>query len=164
MTDLTAIAIEDARAHHTARLELIQFTDQQAMNLLSLYVTLSIAAASGFGASLGSALVPAAAGYALLTAAIPLLAGAACCFKVLSSADIALPGREPAFWRWATENDALTGADVLKAYLGQMAETAEVNRGVNRRGTWWLSTARACGVTAPVLASSVALAAWRYGL
>jgi hypothetical protein len=51
-------AIEDARARHEAILTLIYATDRQAMSMLSLYVTLGLATASVFVASIDPSQCP----------------------------------------------------------------------------------------------------------
>lgn len=162
---LIEIAIEDVREKHKALFELIRFTDQQAMALLSLYTTLAVAAASGFGASLGKdAIIPAAGGAGLLAAAVALAAGSACCFRVLRSATISTPGRGPDFWIWAMENPGVDETEMLSSYLRQLEKPIATNRAVNASGTWWLMLARICGMAAPILAGGVAAAAWRAGL
>lgn len=159
---LIEIAVEDVREKHKALFELIRFTDQQAMALLSLYTTLAVAAASGFGASLGSApLLPAAAGWALLAACAAFVVGTGCALRVMWSSDIATPGREPDFWQWA-DGDHCGAQDVLSAYLKQMEEPIAWNRSLNRKTTRWLQAARACGIAAPVLAAAAAY--WRAGM
>ncbi|MFG1255908.1 hypothetical protein V5F79_01185 [Xanthobacter flavus] len=158
------IAIEDVRAKHTALFELIRFTDQQAMALLGLYTTIAVAAAAGFGASLGpNRLIPLSAGVAMLVAAAFLVVGAACCFRVIRSATISTPGREAEFWVWATTTPTIGGAAVLSAYLRQADDMMEKNRIVNESGTAWLRRARGFGMAAPLLAVMGALVAVKAG-
>lgn len=149
--DLIGIAIEDARSRHAATFELVRFTDSQAMSLLGLYVTLGIATVSGaaFGLAPASGL-PAPVATALAAAAVLLFVGAAFCLRVLASADLGLPGREPAFWIWAlADQDAKA---ILLGYMERLAEASAVNKALNTSATGHLGNARLCGALAPLAA------------
>lgn len=162
---LIEIAVEDVRVKLAATFELIRFIDQQAMALLGLQTTLAVAAVTGFGASLGPApLLPFAAGVGLLSSAVALVSGAACCMRVVSSATIATPGRDPDFWRWAHDNKDIVLAAALSAYLDGAEQMVANNRALNDRGARWFAAARYCSVAAPILAIATAFSAWSYGL
>lgn len=92
-------AIEDARTRHEAVVNLIYQTDQQAVSLLSLYVTLVLATSSGFvGTLVTPSVVPSGFAAPLLVATLGFVAGAYMCFRTLQTAMLNLPGRQAKFW------------------------------------------------------------------
>ncbi|MEP9349161.1 hypothetical protein [Xanthobacter sp. KR7-225] len=158
---LFAAALEDARERHKAVYELIRFTDQQAMALLNLYCTLGVASASGAAASLGrDAIIPLPVGSALGVAALFFILGAGCCFRVLASATINLPGREAGFWTWANSYPTLGLSEILAAYLDGVADREAMNNGVNATGAKWLGRARLFGLIAPFTSLCIAIGTW----
>lgn len=153
--------LEDLRARHQAVVDLIYFTDTQATTLLQLYVTVGLAIATGGVTALaGAAPLPIAAGWGLVAATAPLLAG--CYFCLLAtgarSYNLNLPGRGAEFWSWA----ALEGVDqrmVLEAYLGNLRDKQAANNQVNTQTAAALKRAKYAGAATPlvfVLASALA--------
>lgn len=151
--------IEDARARHAAVVMLIHQTDTQAMNLLRLYVTLTIATASGAAAMVNSA--SGALVTALVAMSIVLAAGSAFCLRALRSGAINAPGRDPDFWLWALHPDVDRDA-ALRAYLDNLKAKLELNRNLNQNTATALTWSKRCGVAAPLLGIASA-AGWTVG-
>ncbi|QRG07920.1 hypothetical protein EZH22_06020 [Xanthobacter dioxanivorans] len=153
-------AVEDARERHKAVIELIRFTDQQAISLLNFHAALGVALVSGAAACLGKdPLVPAFVGIAFGAGAICFIAGAWCALKVQASATISLPGREPKFWIWAAHGEI--GNDlVFEEYMNSLARGQIKNDEANIYGVKWLKRARACVFAAPIAAISASGAAY----
>lgn len=146
------IALDDARARHAAVVALIYFTEQQAMGLLRLYTTLSLAAASAAAAGfLHTAQLPRPLQFALLGATAVLLFGAGNCLAAMKSAAISLPGRDPDFWIWATE-ESVTREQWIEAYLSNLNGKAKANRDLNKRSARALARAKLCAIAAPLAA------------
>jgi hypothetical protein len=157
--DLFKIAIDDARNRHKAVLDLIYFTDNQAMNLLRLYVTLALAATSAIIASFGSKpaiTVDLAVG--LSGAVAVLFYGSWQCFKAMSSASLNLPGRDPDFWIWAAENKQ-TPEELSLEYLKAMVEGSASNNAHNAKSAAALRKAKLAGVIAVPVAAIIGLSA-----
>src|SRR5690606_29655615 len=99
-TDQLQVALDDARARQTALLQLIYFTDQQAMSLLRLYVTIAVATATGAATGFApNSWIPMAASIGLTVVSIALLVGCYFCFQAMKTAELALPGRGADFWK-----------------------------------------------------------------
>jgi hypothetical protein len=148
-TDLK-IVLDDVRARDLALLNLITFTDRQAMALFRVYVTVgaatAVAAASGF---LGVDPLLHFAGPS--TAIIALTLAFACyfCLRAMVPADIGLPGRSAEFWQW-TVDDRVLVEDVLAYYLNQAKAAQDQNRKTNEKGATALAWAKRLGIVAPV--------------
>lgn len=144
--------IEDARARHAAVVALIYAADAQALSLMRLYVTLSIAAVSGAAASLGqTALFPRPVMWALILTAAIFVIGTAFCLRTLRSTNLNLPGRTGDFWQWAISNDVDRTA-VLEAYLDNVEKKGKMNNDISASSGNALKWAKRCGVVAPVVA------------
>ena len=144
-------AIEDARIKHGAVVALIETTTRQSMALLSLYVTLGLAAASGAATGFGgSSIVPLGAAWALLVGAFTVLAGAGFCFHAMYTSMINLPGRGPEFWLWADDSE-ISFEDACREYLRSMEEKRDSNNALNARAAWALHRAKLIGILAPIL-------------
>ncbi|MGQ4273392.1 hypothetical protein [Terrihabitans sp. B22-R8] len=157
--------LDDVRTRQKALHDLILFTDRQAMALLRLYATLSLALTSAGVASLrpGSA-IPLAAGLGLLVASALFIIGALLCFQAMKQASIAFPGRDAEFWTWARRDD-VTEEAALGAYLDQAGTTFAENYDLNATTAKHLARAKRLGVAAPALALIVAVGAQRiFGL
>ncbi|MDX8530087.1 hypothetical protein RFM41_12110 [Mesorhizobium sp. VK25A] len=143
------IVMDDVRARDAALLNLIIFTDRQAMALFRVYVTVgaatAVAAASGF---LGVDPLLHFAGPS--TAAIALTLGLACyfCLRAMTPADIGLPGRPAEFWQW-TADDRVQVEDVIGHYLSQAKAVQDQNRKTNEEGARALAWAKRLGIIAP---------------
>ncbi|THK35641.1 hypothetical protein EHS39_23725 [Ensifer sp. MPMI2T] len=145
------VALDDARARHTALVNLILFTDQKAMAVFRLYVTLGIGAG-----------ITAAAGFfrddellqfsrwSMLATAEWLAIGALFCFRAMSRSSINLPGRGAEFWQWAMLPQH--GAeDVAEAYFAELLETQKANRSLNERTASALDIAVKMGIATPLI-------------
>ncbi len=155
--------LEDARARHAAVVALIYFNDTQAMNLLRLYLTIGVAAASGAIAALtNNTAIPVATGWALAAATIVMLFGSFLCLLAMASGTINLPGRDPDFWLWGL-NPQIEKPEVLKRYLENLSEKAEVNRKLSERSGIALTYAKYCVVAAIIAAACAGAIALRLG-
>jgi hypothetical protein len=151
-------AIEDARTRHEAVVNLIYQTDQQAVSLLSLFVTLALATASGFvGSLVKPPVVPAGFTVPLLVATLGFLVGAYMCFRTLETAMINLPGREAKFWTWAN-GEGVTGEMAFGSYLENLQSKTDQNNKLNATTSKSLRWARRFGIAAPLLSLLVAMA------
>lgn len=149
--DYLKVALDDARARQTALLQLIYFTDQQAMGLLRLYVTIGLAAAAGAAAGLGpEAWLPKAVSIGLGFAAAALTIGCFFCFLTMRTAQVGLPGRGPEFWRTAMELSDLD--HVVAQYLEELEAGQRRDRETNRRSGKSFERAKWAGISAPALA------------
>ena len=158
------VAIEDARTRHKAIVDLIYFTEQQAMGLLRLYITLAVAAASAAIAawSKGS-VVPPEVGVALATSSIILVLGSWYCFKAMETAEINMPGRDAEFWIWANHED-VPQYQILEKYLEELQEKHALNRGVNVSSARAFHNAKLTGVSVPIGALAAGLVALGIGV
>jgi hypothetical protein len=145
-------AIEDSRTRHEAIVALIYWTDQQAMALLALYVTLGLATAGGFifGITQESMLPPALLA-SLFAATVMLTLGALTCFYAMQTAVFNLPGRQAEFWLWA-DSPKIKVDDAYREYLRNLQNKHGLNDGVNFQTSLALRRARMLGVFTPVSA------------
>lgn len=154
------IALDDARKRHEALTALILFTDTQALNLLKLYLTLGIAAASGAFAGLTSlAVIPFAVSCALIGASLLMLIGSFFCFEAMATVNVSLPGRDAEFWLWAARED-VPREEAFRAYLENLIPKSTQNRNTNRETALALNRAKMCAVLTPLamlLAGAVAI-------
>lgn len=157
--DILKVGLDDARARHAAVVNLILFTDSQALGLLRLYVPIAIATASGAVASFSSgSAIPKAAGIALAAVTIVLIVACAYCFRAMNSSAINLPGRGAEFWRWAAE---ASNGQMFSAYMQNLQEKQVANNELNHRTAGHLARAKRCAVVMPMvalLAGALALA------
>lgn len=146
------VAIGDARTRHAAVVDLIYFTDRQAMGLLSLYITLGVAAASGAVVAFGKQpLLPTAVGFGLGGATITLVIGAWFCFRAMKTETINLPGRGAEFWLWANHPKVDRRAAFVQ-YLQNLKDKHDQNNEINRRTSRYLRNAKLCGIGVPLAA------------
>jgi hypothetical protein len=151
-------AIEDARTRQAAIINLISATDSQAMSLLSLYVTLGIASASGMVAALSAPFAhPGALFAALSVSAAMFVTGSVYCFKAMASAAINLPGRQAEFWCWAA-GPSISFETACVEYLSHLQPKHEMNDAVNLAASMSLRIARGIGIAAPPAATMTGLA------
>ncbi len=156
------IALEDARVRHGSVVNLICFTDSQAVNLLRLYVTIASASAAGAITSFASNIsaLPLAVGWGLAVATLAFVTASYFCFLAMTPASINLPGRDAEFWLWAMRSD-VERTEVFKAYLTNLKEKTELNNSVNLSGSKHLTHAKQIGMAAPIFALVVGcVAAW----
>jgi len=154
-------ALEDARCRHAATIELIYHTDQQAMNLLSHYATLGVAAAAGVAAALGnSAIVPPTVGVAMFGAAVSLFVGATYCFRAMESGNINLPGRDPDFWQWAINNNGVSIIIATNEYLKNLQEMGKINAEMSDRTARSLRRAKWWGMATIPISLTIGIIAW----
>jgi hypothetical protein len=146
------VAIEDARHRHAAVVNLIYFTDNQAMALLRLYVTVGVAAAAGGAAVLSpNGVIPVVVGWALIAVVVVLGIGSAFCLIAMQAVPLNLPGRGAEFWLWAMD-EAIDGAQASRNYLENLEKKQGQNNVLNKRTSKALARARLCGSVAPVAA------------
>ncbi len=145
------VALDDMRARQLALVNLILFTDQKAIALFRLYVTIAIAAgataAAGFFKT--DALMQFTR-WSLLTAAVMLAIGAFQCSRAMASTVITLPGRGADFWEWAI---GASDDDILNAYIKEAMARQKNMRTVNERTAKTLANAVRLGVSTPVVAA-----------
>jgi hypothetical protein len=142
-------ACNDARIRNAAIVDLIHQGDRAALALLQFYVAVASAAISAAAAIFfTTAPIPKAYGCTLIGIAVPLMAGALCCFVSMWGADIHLPGRKADFWLWAMKPEVEAKA-AYAAYLDRLLEGQATNTALNRRMAKWLDYAKRCGVLAP---------------
>jgi hypothetical protein len=153
------IAIDDARHRHLALVNLILFTDQKAMAVFRLYVTIGIAAAAaGIAGFFRDDHLLVFARWSLLASAVTLALGAYFCFKAMSRANINLPGRGAEFWQWALD-DRVSLRDAVTAYLKELESRQTSNRALNERTAAELDRAVKMGISTPAVAVVVGLLA-----
>ena len=151
--------IDDVRSRHAAILALINTTETQAMSLLRLFITLGIAAGSGIAAGFGqSAIITRPVTFALIGGAVVFVAGAGCCLLAMRPGVVNLPGRDPAFWKWAML-PGVERAAVLTAYLNKLDEKRPMMDAFNKRTATAFKWAKLCTVLAPVAAILLGTAA-----
>lgn len=147
--DLKTI-LDDARARDTALINLIIFTDRQAMALFRVYATVGVATAvAATSGILGKDPLLHLAGPS--TAIIAIVLAIACwfCLRAMVPSDIGLPGRAAEFWQWTTD-ELITDEDVLRVYLQQTKAVQDINRATNQRGASALAWAKRLGIIAPI--------------
>lgn len=127
------LALEDARFRHNALMQLLYINDGQAVTLLRLYLTMTIAAA-GAAASifLGTWALPREFAWALSSAALLLIISAGCCSLATMGRGVNLPGRGAEFWLWAAREE-VDREEAFRTYLTNLKEKHEVNRRRNER-------------------------------
>jgi hypothetical protein len=154
------IAIDDARVRLQSLVDLILFTDQQAMTLLSVYVTLGTAAAGIALTALSSEpLIPVSAGWGMAAAAIMLFAGAILCLRAAAPvATFPLAGEGADFWLWAVRERIDLQATTLK-YLERLEASTTISRELNRLGASELKVAKRLGLATPLVALASGVAA-----
>lgn len=152
--------LEDTRERNRELVELIKFTDAQALSLLQLYITVSLAAAAGSIAAMTSPhmLVQAAAwgGFASI---VPLVIGCFFCLRATRVDLLYLPGRGAEFWQWASHR-SLTQRVVIAEYLKSQIETQQHNRSINAMTAGSLKRAKYGGIAAAATGLGVAAAAF----
>lgn len=152
------LAFDDVRARQGALVSLIIFTDQKAMAVFRMYVTLGIAAGVAGAASFfrSDALLEFAR-WGLVATACWLAIGAMFCFKAMSRSSINLPGRGPEFWLWAMkpENEY---REVVVEYLNELQRRQKANRDLNEKTAAALDTAVKIGIATPLITALAAAA------
>ena len=144
-------AVEDARTRHEAVVNLIYQTDQKAVSLLSLYVTLALATASGFvGSILATPVVPSGFAVPLFVATLGFVLGAYMCFRTLQASKINLPGRQAKFWLWAMHEN-VTPAHAFQSYLENLQSKSDQNNALNLKTSKSLRWAHRLGIARPLL-------------
>lgn len=130
--DEIKIIIDDVRVYHKEQVSLIYHNGNQAMSLLSLYVTLGVASSAGFLASIDTdSFIYQVAGMGLLSVSILLLLGAIFCFLASWGGQIALPGRDPEFWKSYTPKDDDEFSSLFDTYLDQLDTALNENDKIN---------------------------------
>lgn len=158
-----AIAIDDARARHAAVLNLVMATDQQAVTLLSVYLTTGTAAAAASVSAFTGSFIPPVVGWALLAATFSLFAGSIFCFRAMRGAMVSAPGKAPEFWLWALENDGVDIKYAAHQYLLQLAPQQDHNRLLNQETAFAHWQAKLLGIVSPLAALVGGGAAWVAG-
>jgi hypothetical protein len=157
-SDEVKLALDDVRARQIALLQLIYFTDQQAIGLLRLYVTVGVAAATAASAGFsGNSSITMAAAVALSVVALLLLIGCLYCYRAMATAKIGLPGKGPEFWTWALDHPDVNLSYVVSQYLEQTRAILEQDRDTNRVTANALKRAKQLGAAALAAALLVAL-------
>jgi len=160
--DKLKLALDDIRARYKALTDLITFTDQQAMGLLRLYVTLGLATATGAASSLfGLSPIRIELAWGLVAATICFLGGAWYCFKAMETARLGLIGRGPEFWQWAFE-DGIEDRHIIDAYFKAAKAGIEGNRVLNEKTAGYLKRGRQLGPLA--LIATLLFSLITYGL
>jgi hypothetical protein len=158
--DKLKLAFDDMRVRHKGLLDLIVLTDQQALGLLRLYVTLGAAAASGAVAVLsGETVIWTSASIAFAAATVVFLVGAIFCFRAMGMATVGLPGRGADFWMWAFDPH-IDIADIRASYLSEVELSLAINRKLNASTARELAIAKKCGIVAPAITGLVGLIAF----
>lgn len=156
-------AIDDARCRHQALVSLILYTDQKAMAVFRLYVTIGIAAAAAAVAGFfESDAILVFAKWSLTAAALSLALGAYFCFLAMTRAFINLPGRGADFWNWAVQHQ-IPLQQAASAYLKELETKQAANRSLNENTASHLDTAVKLGIATPVIAAVVGLLALAIG-
>jgi hypothetical protein len=161
LDDELPIALEDARTRHQSLIDLILFNDQQAMSLLSVYVTLATAAA-GLALTTLSAepLIPMAAAVGLATSVVLLFAASFFCFWAMPPATMALAGEGADFWLWAVREEQVAFKRAALDYLERLNASQGLNRDLNANAGYWLKMAKRLGIVAPIASLIVGVAAY----
>lgn len=152
--------LDDVRARDAAILNLLLVTDQRALALFRIYVTLAAALGSAAVASVvGQGKPPLAenwVAHSASVAAIGLLIGCAFCLSSMKTAKIAFPGKGAEFWQWATGD--VEEPEVIKAYLAQSMTGQNNNLDVNAVASRSLRMAKRLGPMSVGAGGLVALA------
>lgn len=145
-------AMEDARTHHQALLDLIYLNDQQSMSLLGHYLTVAVASAAvSLATATDGPLVETPVALGLTVAAVVLVLGALACFMAMQTALVPLTGEAASWWRWvARQNQDF--AETAERYLARQESVAVELGKVNASAAWWLRLGRFLGPIAPVAA------------
>lgn len=152
----TRFALDDARQRQAALLNLIYSIERQASDLLRLYVTLALAAASAATASVVTkSSILSVLGAPLLAAVFALSIGSWFCFRAMKSAPVCLPGRGADFWIWA-QDTRITFEDAAKAYLTELKDRQTRDQRLNRLTAEDLAMAKRIGIATPIIAIIVA--------
>ncbi|MGQ3297719.1 hypothetical protein [Reyranella sp.] len=160
--DLFKVGLDDARARHAAVVNLILFTDTQALGLLRLYIPLGIATASGAVASFSvNPSIPKVVGVALGAATVCLILAAWLCFRAMATSKINLQGRGAEFWEWAANQSA---GEVFRSYMRNLREKQVNNNDLNARTARMLRFAKICAIASPAVAAVAGGAAVWAGL
>ena len=157
--DLFKVGLDDARARHAAVVNLILFTDTQALGLLRLYIPLGIATASGAVASFSkNPTIPVAAGVALAAATVCLIVASWLCFRAMATTKINLQGRGAEFWEWAADQSA---SDTFRHYMQNLKAKQAENNKLNARTARMLDFAKKCAIASPAFAAVAgSIAVW----
>lgn len=155
--DIIKLALDDARARQTALVQLMYFTDQQALGLLRLYVTLGTASATAAVTGFSSnSWLPVEGSAALLACTTTFLAGSYFCFRAMRTAEVTLPGRGADFWK-----DALFAnfnqAEIVSQYLDGLISGQHRDKATNKTSASALRLAKWAGISTPLVAIIVAL-------
>ena len=141
-------ALEDARFRHNALMQLIYSGDNQALVLLRLFLTMSLAAAGGaLSVFLDSWSLPIEVAYSLSAASLLLLSAAIACTFAIMGEPVNLPGRGADFWLWAADK-TVEREEVFQSYLRNLNEKHQVNRRRNDKQANALLAAKIGGLTA----------------
>lgn len=153
--------LDDIRARDAAILNLLLVTDQRALALFRIYVTLAAALGSAAVASVvGEGKQPLAqnwVAHSASVAAIGLLIGCAYCLSAMKTAKIAFPGKGAEFWQWARGDDVQESA-LIDAYLAQSLAGQNQNLEVNAVTSKALRMAKRLGPISVGAGGLVALA------
>lgn len=150
--DEIRFACDDARLRNAAIVDLIHQGDRTALELAKFYIAIASAAISASAAIFfATGHVPRVFGIVLIGLAVPLLAGAQCCFVSMWTATMHLPGRGADFWLWAMRPE-VESKSVFEAYLKRLDDGHATNRALNTRMAKWLDYAKRLGVLAPFVA------------
>lgn len=150
--DAWKFSCEDARHRNAAIVSLIKSADDRAFEILKLYLTIvsaALPAASVIFFTTGTA-IPKAFGFALAGLAIPLIIGAAFCFRALWTDDLSLPGRDVEFWQWA-QHPEVDIKTVYSHYLDGLRNAQDANRALSDKMSTRLTKAKLAGAIAPLL-------------
>lgn len=142
-------AIEDARHRHNAVIQLMLASDNQALSLLRLFLTIALATAAGSVSTVASSLP---LSVALGSATVSMFAAAVFCFRVIETTAINLPGRGAEFWLWGLDTPE-NRETVFRQYLTTLSDKHEQNNKANARQAKALRHAKWCALaTIPVAA------------
>ncbi|HVI28862.1 hypothetical protein [Hansschlegelia sp.] len=148
-SDLRKLAVDDVRARVKAWHDLVLFVDKQAADLLRLYVTLSVAAASFSLGIFKPDPLKGCMAAGLTAIAATLIVGALYCFKAIDDPDVELPGEDGDFWSWAVE-EKVSADEVIAHYIKRADISAKKLKEGNERQAKAYRTARRLGVAAPM--------------
>ncbi|RUZ54102.1 hypothetical protein, partial [Mesorhizobium sp. M7A.F.Ca.CA.004.05.2.1] len=146
------LAIEDARFRHNALVGLIIASDNQALALMRLFLTVATATGAGFASVIvPHTLIQTPLAWSLAAATLAMVYSAWQCFRVISPRIINLPGRGADFWLWAADATG-TREEVFRQYLKVLAEKHEINKSVNESQASALRWAKLGGILSPMVA------------
>jgi hypothetical protein len=148
--------LDDVRARDSALLQLILFTDRQAMALFRIYASIAVAAAAAAAAAFGSgtAAFLMMTRWSLLAMALVLVLACIACLRAMVPAGVGLPGRGADFWQWGVEQSTTDDAFVA-AYLNAARKAQDGNRRTNELGAIALMWAKRLGIAAPLVGLAV---------